>query len=73
MRDQASGGRQTGESGITNDGVIVLQLPTFTATAEMTGISRVLGGYHIQADNIAGLDLGFKVAMYVFPKTKSLL
>ena len=58
-------------SGITNDGVIVLQLPTFTATAEMAGISRVLGGYHIQADNVAGLDLGRKVAMYVFPKTNS--
>ena len=58
-------------SGITNDGMIVLQLPTFTATAEMAGISRVLGGYHIQADNVAGLDLGRKVAMYVFPKTKA--
>jgi len=31
----------------------------------------VLGGYHIQADNVAGLDLGRKVAMYVFPKTKA--
>ena len=58
-------------SGISNDGVITLQLPTFTATAEMAGISRVLGGYHIQADNVAGLDLGRKVAMYVFPKTKA--
>ena len=37
----------------------------------MAGISRVLGGYHIQADNVAGLDLGRKVAMYVFPKTKA--
>jgi hypothetical protein len=58
-------------SGISNDGVVTLQLPTFTATAEMAGISRVMGGYHIQADNIAGLDLGRKVAMYVFPKTKA--
>ena len=24
--------------------------------------SRVMGGYHIQADNVAGLDLGSKVA-----------
>src|SRR5436190_920336 len=32
------------------DGTIVLELPTFSATAEMAGISRILGGYHIQAD-----------------------
>ena len=50
---------------------VALDLPTFTATAEMAGISRVMGGYHIQADNIAGLDLGRKVAMYVFPKTQA--
>lgn len=50
---------------------VVLDLPTFTATAEMAGISRVLGGYHIQADNVAGLDLGRKVAHYVWPITKS--
>lgn len=48
---------------------VALDLPTFTATAEMAGISRVMGGYHIQADNVAGLELGRKVAMYVFPKT----
>jgi hypothetical protein len=58
-------------TGISADGVITLQLPTFTATAEMAGISRVMGGYHIQSDNIAGLELGRKVAMYVFPKTQS--
>lgn len=58
-------------SGISDDGVITLQLPTFTATAEMAGISRVMGGYHIQADNIAGLELGRKVAHYVFPKAKA--
>ena len=50
---------------------VALDLPTFTATAEMAGISRVMGGYHIQADNIAGLDLGRKVAMFVFPKTRA--
>lgn len=50
---------------------VALDLPTFTATAEMAGISRVMGGYHIQADNIAGLELGKKVANYVFPKTKA--
>lgn len=41
---------------------VSLPLPTFSATAEMAGISRVLGGYHIQADNIEGLKLGRKVA-----------
>ncbi|MEQ8531517.1 MAG: hypothetical protein RIB86_06680 [Imperialibacter sp.] len=28
----------------------------------MAGISRVLGGYHIQSDNIEGLKLGREVA-----------
>jgi hypothetical protein len=28
----------------------------------MAGISRVMGGYHIQADNVAGLKLGRDVA-----------
>lgn len=41
---------------------VTLKFPTFTETAEKAGISRVLGGYHIQADNIEGLKLGRKVA-----------
>lgn len=41
---------------------VILNFPTFTETAEMAGISRVLGGYHIQADNVAGLQLGRDVA-----------
>lgn len=41
---------------------VVLKFPTFTETAEMAGISRVYGGYHIQADNVAGLELGRNVA-----------
>lgn len=41
---------------------ITLKFPTFTETAEMAGISRVLGGYHIQSDNTAGLELGRNVA-----------
>lgn len=56
-------------TGITGDGVIVLVLPTFSATAEMAGISRVLGGYHIQADNVEGLKMGKKVAEYLYPRT----
>ena len=47
---------------------IMLPIPTFTEAAEMAGISRVMGGYHIQADNIAGLELGRDVAQYMWPK-----
>ena len=47
---------------------IALTLQTFTATAEMAGISRIMGGYHIPADNTAGLDLGRKVALYSWQK-----
>lgn len=42
--------------------VVELEFPTFTESAEMAGISRVYGGYHIQSDNIAGLKLGRDVA-----------
>jgi hypothetical protein len=58
-------------TGITADGVVTLRLPTFSATAEMAGISRVMGGYHIQADNVAGLDVGRKVAQYVWPQVQA--
>lgn len=50
---------------------VALQLPTFSATAEMAGLSRVLGGYHIQSDNTAGLKLGRQVAEHIWPKTKA--
>lgn len=53
-------------NGLTCD--ITLQLPTFTEVAELAGISRVLGGYHIQADNLAGLKLGRDVSDYLWPK-----
>jgi len=45
---------------------VTLKFPTFTETAEMAGISRVMGGYHIQADNIAGLELGRDVAHWAW-------
>lgn len=35
--------------------------PAFRTTAEMGGILRVTGGYHIQTDNVAGLELGRKM------------
>ena len=41
---------------------VTLEFPTFTQTAEMAGKSRVMGGYHIEADNVAGLELGRDVA-----------
>ena len=51
---------------------VVLKLPTFTATAEMAGLSRVMGGYHIQSDNVAGLALGKKVADEDWKRTDAL-
>ena len=53
------------EPGITQDSV-ELFFPSFTEAANMAGWSRVLGGYHIQADNIAGLQLGRDVASTVW-------
>jgi hypothetical protein len=41
---------------------VVLKFNTLTETANMAGISRVMGGYHIQSDNIEGLKLGRDVA-----------
>ncbi len=52
---------------------VTLSFPTFTKTAEMAGISRVMGGYHIQADNIAGLELGRNVARDVWKKYNQLI
>lgn len=45
---------------------VTLQFKTFTETANMAGMSRVLGGYHIQADNVEGLKLGRNVAQQVW-------
>lgn len=47
---------------------VVLHFPTFTETANMAGISRVLGGYHIQSDNIEGLRLGRHIAVAAWKK-----
>ena len=47
---------------------VVLNLPTFSETADMAGTSRVLGGYHIQADNIEGLKLGRNVTAVLWKK-----
>jgi hypothetical protein len=50
---------------------VVLKMPTFSGTAEMAGLSRIMGGYHIQADNSAGLELGREVAVYSWPKYRA--
>jgi hypothetical protein len=47
---------------------VTLKFPTFTQTANMAGLSRVLGGYHIQSDNIEGLRLGRNVAAVIWKK-----
>jgi hypothetical protein len=47
---------------------VTLRFPTFTATAEMAGMSRVLGGYHIQCENVEGLKLGRNVAAAIWKK-----
>ncbi len=47
---------------------IMLPIPSFSAAAEMAGISRVMGGYHIQSDNIAGQKLGRDVANFIWSK-----
>ena len=77
-------GSLTGEKGVSPakilsiDGKVIqdapasadvgLACPTFSSTAEMAGLSRIMGGYHIQADNVQGLALGRKVAESSWPK-----
>ncbi|HUS66880.1 MAG TPA: vanadium-dependent haloperoxidase [Kofleriaceae bacterium] len=56
------------EEACQEKGEVELLLPTFTATAEMAGLSRIMGGYHIRADNVEGLKLGRAVATYSWPK-----
>ncbi|NCP11975.1 MAG: vanadium-dependent haloperoxidase [Sphingomonadales bacterium] len=51
---------------------VTLYLPTFTETADMAGISRVMGGYHIQADNIEGLKMGRSVGRLVHERAQDL-
>lgn len=52
---------------------VTVHFPTFTEAGEMAGMSRVMGGYHIQADNIEGLNLGRNIAQEVYNKYLSLL
>jgi hypothetical protein len=47
---------------------VTLKFTTFTETANLAGISRVLGGYHIQCENLEGLKMGRSVAAVVWKK-----
>jgi hypothetical protein len=53
-----------------NDGgeMMTLDLPTWSATAEMAALSRALGGYHIPVDNVVGLRVGRQIAVWSWPK-----
>lgn len=47
---------------------VTLDLPTWSATAEMAALSRAMGGYHIPIDNNVGLAVGRKLAVWSWPK-----
>ena len=47
---------------------VTLHFATFTETADRAGMSRVLGGYHIQSENREGLRLGRSIAALVWKK-----
>lgn len=51
---------------------VTLWLPSLTEAAEMAGISRIMGGYHIQADNIEGLKMGRSVGQVVHQRAQDL-
>lgn len=48
--------------------MITLELPTWSATAEMAAESRALGGYHIPIDNHVGLRVGRELAVWSWPR-----
>lgn len=48
--------------------LVTLELPTWSATAEMAAFSRCLGGYHIATDNDVGLRVGREIAVWSWPK-----
>ncbi len=49
-------------------GTVELELPTFSATAEMAARSRAMGGYHIPIDNDVGLRVGRELASWSWPR-----
>ena len=50
---------------------VYLNFRTFSETADMAGLSRVMGGYHIPTENVEGLKLGRNVGHVVFRKCQS--
>lgn len=52
----------------TPGGTATLDLPTFSATAEMAASSRAMGGYHIPIDNDVGLRIGREIAVWSWPR-----
>jgi hypothetical protein len=56
---------------LKDDRDVRLKLPTFSATAEMAALSRAMGGYHIPTDNVVGLEIGRKIAVYSWPKVRA--
>lgn len=52
---------------------LTLSFPTLSYAAEQAGISRVMGGYHIQSDNLEGLRMGRSVAHVLFEKYRRLV
>jgi len=47
---------------------VMLDLPTWSSTAEMAALSRAMGGYHIPIDNNVGLKVGREIAAWSWPK-----
>jgi PAP2 superfamily len=47
--------------------LLTLDLPTWSATAEMAAVSRAMGGYHIPVDNDVGLAVGRSIAQWSWP------
>ena len=52
----------------TSGEFVLLDLPTWSATAEMAALSRAMGGYHIPIDNQVGLKVGRRIATWSWPK-----
>lgn len=52
----------------TSGAEVALDLPTFSATAEMAALSRAMGGYHIAIDNDVGLRVGREIAVWSWPR-----
>ena len=51
---------------------VVLCWETFSAASEQSGESRLYGGIHIKADDVAGQDLGRRIGGAVFKKANRL-